>query len=198
MNLNKLEVLWFKILKEKTGSLFIFIFLLIIPFNFFKLLSIFFISNIIFPSDVKQNKDKFLYYLPFSKKEVVVYVYLLLTAIVLITYFLVMPIVSTSYFSFFSRLWYLINFQTLIFSIALIAVSFKLDNIGISIVYIILDSLFSSLGSTKLGNTFNPYIFISVLRQGNKFLTSVFAFLILLLAIRLYSRSDKYAKNWKT
>jgi len=194
MYIKRMEIVWEKLLKEKLGVFFIFTLLLLIP-NSIRLLSIFFLANLILPSDVKQKRDISFYYLPFSKGEIFLYTLALLLLLVTSAHFLTFGFISNSLYYFLNSLLYITNFAIIIFSISMLAVSNGLDNFGITIIFLIIDSILSHFGSITLDKNFNPYKLISITVQGNKFLTLLFAFVILYFAFKAYVGGDTYVEN---
>ncbi|MBB6061952.1 hypothetical protein HNP65_000374 [Thermosipho japonicus] len=188
--MKKIENLFEITLKEKSGGWFFWFFLLFIPH--LNLFSIFFISNLLLASKIKNKKDKSFYYLPFTKKDVFFILYLLL----------VLLISSTSFFNLLliSRysLKYILGpliFSTAIYSIGIIASSLNGDNFAITILFIIFDAILSNLGSPHLGINFNPYILISPIRQESLIGSLLFSLALLFIAFKLYVGGESYVKN---
>ncbi|ABR31204.1 hypothetical protein SU69_06860 [Thermosipho melanesiensis] len=181
--MKKFETLAEIIIKEKSGSWFFWFLLLFIPYA--NMFSIFFLSNLTLASKIKSKKDKSYYYLPFTKKEIMLYTYLFLILIISSTTLLVEP----------EKLTFILIFSTAIFSIATLSASFGLDNFAITIIFLILDGILTSFGELNFGSNFNPYLLISPTTQGNVFLSAIFSIALLYFAYKSYTGGESYVKN---
>ncbi|ANQ54264.1 hypothetical protein XJ44_07475 [Thermosipho affectus] len=181
--MKKVEALFEIIIKEKSGSWFFWFLLLFIPYT--NIFSVFFLSNLVLGSKIKSKKDKLFYYLPFTKKEVFLYLYT----------FLMLLICSVTILIEHSQAIYFLIFSTFIFSLATIAASFGIDNLAITIIFLIVDSILTKIGSLQLDINFNPYLLISPTYQGNILYSALFSALLLFLAYRVYVGGESYVKN---
>jgi len=72
-------------------------------------------------------------------------------------------------------------------SIVLSAVSVGFDPFGATFLFLFFDIVMGSIGSAKLSASFNPYKFISLLRQESMLASAVFAAVLTYASYRLFT-----------
>ncbi|MGE0033974.1 MAG: hypothetical protein AB7S45_08910, partial [Pseudothermotoga sp.] len=72
-------------------------------------------------------------------------------------------------------------------SIVLSAVSVGFDPFGAAFLFLLFDIVMGSIGSTRLSVSFNPYKFISPLRQQNVLASVAFAVVLTCVSYRLFT-----------
>lgn len=175
-----------KQLLEKFPSMVFFFVVMMIPNFGAKVFGIFFVMLFSIVSDVRQKRLELLLYLPLTRKQIFWFEYVFLSLMVCIAFFVGLPFAVRSVESWLTLAKSLI-FLWAYLSIVLSAVSVGFDPFGAAFLFVLFDLVMSSIGSTKLSVRFNPYKFISPIRQTNIFAALAFAVLLTYISYRLFT-----------
>ncbi len=127
-----------------------------------------------------------LLYLPLTHKQIFWFEYAFLSLMICITFFVGVPFAGKTVGIWFTLLKSLV-FLWAHLSIVLSAVSVGFDPFGATFLFLFFDIVMGSIGSAKLSASFNPYKFISLLRQESMLASAVFAAVLTYASYRLFT-----------
>lgn len=175
-----------KQLLEKFPSMVFFFVVMMIPNYGTKVFGTFFLILFSIASDVRQKRLDLLLYLPLTRKQIFWFEYAFLSLMICITFFVGLPFAGKTV-----EIW-LTLLKSLVFlwaylSIVLSAVSVGFDPFGAAFLFLLFDIVMGSIGSAKLSASFNPYKFISPLRQESMLASAVFTAVLTYASYRLFT-----------
>jgi len=186
-SLTRMDAYIQKELKEKNAKIIAFSICLMLPGFAVKAFAIFMLVAFLLPADIKGKKSDALYFLPFSRKELFIYTLLFALTLVTAINIIYLSVININYIDKLLYLVKIINFTLAIFGIVMLSVSFNLDNIGMPILFLIIDIIIGGLGTTSyLNSNFNPYRLISPIYQKNILLSFIFALALCSLAFYVF------------
>lgn len=109
-----------------------------------------------------------------TRKQIFWFEYAFLSLMICITFFVGLPFAGKTVGIWLTLLKSLV-FLWAYLSIVLSAVSVGFDPFGAAFLFLLFDIVMGSIGSAKLSASFNPYKFISPLRQESMLASAVFA-----------------------
>ncbi len=187
-NLTALNAYLRKEFIEKFRTLFIFFVIMLFPGLGSKILGTFFIIVFSMGSDIRSKKLDMMTFLPFSKEMVYWYEFIFVSLLVVLSFFIGLPFVNGTLLEAFSDLLGAIVFAAAYYGLIMIFSMLGMDPIGAAFLILILDSIFSSFGSTQLGMSFNPYKLISPVAQENQLAALIFAVICLYIGSVMFSK----------
>lgn len=187
-NLTALNAYLRKEFIEKFRTLFIFFVIMLFPGLGSKILGTFFIIVFSMGSDIRSKKLDMMTFLPFSKEMVYWYGFIFVSLLVVLSFFIGLPFVNGTLLEAFSDLLGAIVFAAAYYGLIMIFSMLGMDPIGGAFLILILDSIFSSFGSTQLGMSFNPYRLISPVAQENQLAALIFAVICLYIGSVMFSK----------
>lgn len=187
-NLTALNAYLRKEFVEKFRTLFIFFVIMLFPGLGPKILGTFFIIVFSMGSDIRSKKLDMMTFLPFSKEMIYWYEFIFVSLLVVLSFFIGLPFVNGTLLEAFSDLLGAIIFASAYYGLIMIFSMLGMDPIGGAFLILILDSIFSSFGTTQLSESFNPYKLISPIAQGNQLAALIFAVICLYIGSVLFSK----------
>jgi len=178
-NLTALNAYLRKEFVEKFRTLFIFFVIMLFPGLGPKILGTFFIIVFSMGSDIRSKKLDMMTFLPFSKEMIYWYEFIFVLLLVVLSFFIGLPFVNGTLLEAFSDLLGAIIFAAAYYGLVMIVSMLGMDPIGGAFLILILDSIFSSFGTTQLSESFNPYKLISPIAQENQLAALIFAVICL-------------------
>lgn len=175
-----------KQLLEKFPSMVFFFVVTMIPNYGAKVFGIFFLILFSLASDVRQKRLDLLLYLPLTRKQIFWFEYLFLSLLISISFFVGLPFAERNVTAFVTLLKSLI-FLWAYLSVVLSAVSVGFDPFAATFLFLLFDLVMSSIGTTKLSVSFNPYRFVSPLRQESVLASFIFAVGLTYVSYRLFT-----------
>lgn len=121
-----------------------------------------------------------------THKQIFWFEYAFLSLMICITFFVGVPFAGKTVGIWFTLLKSLV-FLWAHLSIVLSAVSVGFDPFGATFLFLFFDIVMGSIGSAKLSASFNPYKFISLLRQESMLASAVFAAVLTYASYRLFT-----------
>lgn len=176
-----------KQLLEKFPSMLFFFVISMIPDFVTKAFGFFFLIIFSIATDVRQKRLDLLLYLPLTRKQIFLFEYAFLTLLLFVSFFVGLPFAERNV-----ETW-LMLVRSLIFlwaylSVVLSAVSVGFDPFGAAFLFLLFDLVMSSIGSSELSISFNPYRFISPIRQENILLSAIFAASLSYVSYKLFTQ----------
>jgi hypothetical protein len=105
-----------------------------------------------------------------------------------LSFFIGLPFVNGTLLEAFSDLLGAIIFAAAYYGLVMIVSMLGMDPIGGAFLILILDSIFSSFGTTQLSESFNPYKLISPIAQENQLAALIFAVICLYIGSVMFSK----------
>ena len=173
---------------EKFQNLFIFFVIMLFPGLGPKILGTFFIIVFSMGSDIRSKKLDMMTFLPFSKEMIYWYEFIFVLLLVVLSFFIGLPFVNGTLLEAFSDLLGAIIFAAAYYGLIIIVSMLGMDPIGGAFLILILDSIFSSFGTTQLSESFNPYKLISPIAQENQLAALIFAVICLYIGSVMFSK----------
>lgn len=173
---------------EKFRTLFIFFVIMLFPGIGTKILGTFFIIVFSMGSDIRSKKLDMMTFLPFSKEMIYWYEFIFVLLLVVLSFFIGLPFVNGTLLEAFSDLLGAIIFAAAYYGLVMIVSMLGMDPIGGAFLILILDSIFSSFGTTQLSESFNPYKLISPIAQENQLAALIFAVICLYIGSVMFSK----------
>ncbi|HCI29814.1 MAG TPA: hypothetical protein PK404_04930 [Fervidobacterium sp.] len=173
---------------EKFRTLLVFFIIMLFPYVWAKMLGTFFIIVFSMGSDIRSKKLDMMTFLPFSKGMIYWYEFIFVSLFIVLSFFIGLPFYNGTLLEAFGDLLAAIIFAAAYFGLIVIVSMLGMDPIGGAFIILILDLVFSSFGSMQLGESFNPYKFISPIVQGNQLAALVFAVFCLYMGSVLFSK----------
>nr|MBP8657862.1 hypothetical protein [Fervidobacterium sp.] len=187
-NLTALNAYLRKEFVEKFRTLFIFFVIMLFPGLGPKILGTFFIIVFSMGSDIRSKKLDMMTFLPFSKEMIYWYEFIFVLLLVVLSFFIGLPFVNGTLLEAFSDLLGAIIFAAAYYGLIIIVSMLGMDPIGGAFLILILDSIFSSFGTTQLSESFNPYKLISPIAQENQLAALIFAVICLYIGSVMFSK----------
>ena len=187
-NLTALNAYLRKEFVEKFRTLFIFFVIMLFPGLGPKILGTFFIIVFSMSSDIRSKKLDMMTFLPFSKEMIYWYEFIFVLLLVVLSFFIGLPFVNGTLLEAFSDLLGAIIFAAAYYGLVMIVSMLGMDPIGGAFLILILDSIFSSFGTTQLSESFNPYKLISPIAQENQLAALIFAVICLYIGSVMFSK----------
>ncbi|HOA17568.1 MAG TPA: hypothetical protein PL174_04820 [Fervidobacterium sp.] len=187
-NLTALNAYLRKEFVEKFRTLFIFFVIMLFPGLGPKILGTFFIIVFSMGSDIRSKKLDMMTFLPFSKEMIYWYEFIFVLLLVVLSFFIGLPFVNGTLLEAFSDLLGAIIFAAAYYGLVMIVSMLGMDPIGGAFLILILDSIFSSFGTTQLSESFNPYKLISPIAQENQLAALIFAVICLYIGSVMFSK----------
>lgn len=187
-NLTALNAYLRKEFVEKFRTLFIFFVIMLFPGLGPKILGTFFIIVFSMGSDIRSKKLDVMTFLPFSKEMIYWYEFIFVLLLVVLSFFIGLPFVNGTLLEAFSDLLGAIIFAAAYYGLVMIVSMLGMDPIGGAFLILILDSIFSSFGTTQLSESFNPYKLISPIAQENQLAALIFAVICLYIGSVMFSK----------
>ena len=187
-NLTALNAYLRKEFVEKFRTLFIFFVIMLFPGIGTKILGTFFIIVFSMGSDIRSKKLDMMTFLPFSKEMIYWYEFIFVLLLVVLSFFIGLPFVNGTLLEAFSDLLGAIIFAAAYYGLVMIVSMLGMDPIGGAFLILILDSIFSSFGTTQLSESFNPYKLISPIAQENQLAALIFAVICLYIGSVMFSK----------
>ncbi|MEN6516500.1 MAG: hypothetical protein ABFC87_08850 [Fervidobacterium sp.] len=187
-NLTALNAYLRKEFVEKFRTLFIFFVIMLFPGLGPKILGTFFIIVFSMGSDIRSKKLDMMTFLPFSKEMIYWYEFIFVLLFVVLSFFIGLPFVNGTLLEAFSDLLGAIIFAAAYYGLVMIVSMLGMDPIGGAFLILILDSIFSSFGTTQLSESFNPYKLISPIAQENQLAALIFAVICLYIGSVMFSK----------
>ncbi|HOQ40310.1 MAG TPA: hypothetical protein PKI14_13150 [Fervidobacterium sp.] len=173
---------------EKFRTLLVFFIIMLFPYVWAKMLGTFFIIVFSMGSDIRSKKLDMVTFLPFSKEMIYWYEFIFVSLFIVLSFFIGLPFYNGTLLEAFGDLLAAIIFAAAYYGLIVIVSMLGMDPIGGAFIILILDLVFSSFGSMQLGESFNPYKFISPIVQGNQLAALVFAVFCLYMGSVLFSK----------
>jgi hypothetical protein len=173
---------------EKFRTLLVFFIVMLFPYVWAKMLGTFFIIVFSMGSDIRSKKLDMMTFLPFSKGMIYWYEFIFVSMLVVLSFFIGLPFYNGTLLEAFGDLLAAIIFAAAYYGLIVIVSMLGMDPIGGAFIILILDLVFSSFGSMQLGESFNPYKFISPIVQGNQLAALVFAVFCLYMGSISFSK----------
>lgn len=173
---------------EKFRTLLVFFIIMLFPYVWAKMLGTFFIIVFSMGSDIRSKKLDMMTFLPFSKEMIYWYEFIFVSLLVVLSFFIGLPFYNGTLLEAFGDLLAAIIFAAAYYGLIVIVSMLGMDPIGGAFIILILDLVFGSFGSMQLGESFNPYKFISPIVQGNQLAALVFAVFCLYMGSVLFSK----------
>ncbi len=185
--MKKFEAYLQKQLMEKFGTILFFVVVMLYPNSGVKMFSLFFLIILGLASDAKQKRLDLLTTLPFTHKEIFWFEYGFISMIILLTFLIGLPFANFSLVAWIILLKAFIFFSTY-YSVVILAVSNDFDPVGAAFLFLIFDAIVGGIGSTRSGETFNPYKYVSPLHQANVFTALAFALVMLFFSYNTFAK----------
>ncbi len=185
--MKKFEMYVRKEFLEKWGALLFFVVVILYPGFQSKAFGTFFLVLFGLASDLKTKRFELLANLPFKRKEIFLYSYFFGIFLIILTFFVSLPFADNNWKTLLDLL-KSVNFYTFFFSTVLILVCYGFDNVGGAFLILFANLVLSSFGSQRFTYNFNPYILISPTRQANIYLATAFAFFLLFVSFKVFTK----------
>lgn len=174
-----------KQLLEKYSSMVFFLVIMLFPGFGTKAFGVFFIMLFSLASDIRQKRLDLMNFLPLTKKQLFWMEYLFLLSLILVTFFVGLPFADFSINSWLVLIKASI-FLSSYYGVVIAAVSAGFDPYGAAFLFLLVDLVLGSIGSSRFEPTFNPYKLISPVYQANILASLAFALILIYAAYKLF------------